>query len=170
MHLLILLAQPVHGAGWLGMSIQDHVPEDWSIKGIKVVGIDADGPASRAGIRAGDVILSVDGTPVDSVALLAKAAREAGAGRPIQMTVLRDGEMLNFNLTVAEAPKYVTLHQRGLEQAEKKNYDQAISAFTKGINLNPKYAEAYKHRANAYMKKKQYDAAIADYTKYIELD
>lgn len=170
MYLLILLAQPVHAAGWLGMSIQDHVPKDWSIKGIKVVGVDADGPASRAGIRAGDVILSVDGTPVESGALLAKAAKESGAGRPIQMTVLRKGEMLNFSLTLATAPPYLTLHQQGLELAEKKNYDEAISAFTKGINLNPKYAEAYKHRGNAYMEKEQYDAAIADYTKYIQLD
>jgi tetratricopeptide (TPR) repeat protein len=170
MHLLFLPAQPVHAAGWLGITIQDHVPEDWSIKGIKVVGVDAEGPASRAGIRAGDVILSVDGTPVESGAGLAKATREAGSGRPVQMTVLREGKMLNFNLALAEAPPHLALHQRGLELGEKKKYDEAISAFTKALSLNPTYAEGYKNRANVYMEKKQYDAAIADYTKYIQLD
>ena len=170
MYLLILLAQPIHAAGWLGMSIQDHVAEDWSIKGIKVVGVDADGPASKAGLKSGDVILSVDGTPVESTAGLAKATREASSGRPVQMTILRKGEMLNFNLTLTEAPQYLALHQQGLELTEKKNHGQAISAFTKALNLNPKYAEAYKHRGNAFMEKKQYDEAISDYTKYIQID
>ncbi|MEO0248338.1 MAG: tetratricopeptide repeat protein [candidate division WOR-3 bacterium] len=170
MHLLILLAQPVHAAGWLGITIQEHVPEDWAIKGIKVVGVDAEGPASRAGIRPGDVILSVDGTPVQSSAELAKAMRGAGSGRSIQMTVFREGRMLNFSLALAEPPLYLTLYQQGLELAEKKRYDEALGAFTKALNLNPKHAETYRSRANVYMEKKQFDAAIADYTKYIEFD
>ncbi|MGD8372790.1 MAG: tetratricopeptide repeat protein, partial [Syntrophobacterales bacterium] len=47
---------------------------------------------------------------------------------------------------------------------------QAIFDFTRAIEINPRYAEAYFNRAGAYVEKDQYDQAISDLTRVIELD
>lgn len=50
--------------------------------GAVVVNIDEDGPAGRAGLRAGDVIVEVDGKPVDNAAdVLQRLARSPGTAR-----------------------------------------------------------------------------------------
>ena len=45
----------------------------------------------------------------------------------------------------------------------------SITDFTRSIELNPDYAEAYFYRGFAYSMKSEIDNAIADYTKAIEL-
>jgi len=50
------------------------------------------------------------------------------------------------------------------------NYEEAVLAFTRAIELNPNYEQAYNGRGTAYAKKGQYDRAIADYSKALELD
>jgi tetratricopeptide (TPR) repeat protein len=57
----------------------------------------------------------------------------------------------------------------GLDLTIQQKFDQAIAAFTKAIELDPKYADAYARRGVAYNWKKENDAAIADFTKAIEL-
>ena len=49
-------------------------------------------------------------------------------------------------------------------------YDQAISEYTKAIELNPKNAMTYYYRGNAYRAKDQYKEAVSDYTKVLELN
>jgi|GEM_PF-864430 len=58
----------------------------------------------------------------------------------------------------------------GNEFYNKGEYDQAISDFTKAIELKPDYALAYCNRGNSRDEKGEYDQAIADYTKAIELN
>ncbi|HNV02693.1 MAG TPA: ATP-binding protein [Vicinamibacterales bacterium] len=57
--------------------------------------------AGRAGVRAGDVLLAIDGQPVDSPADVALAARRAGAATPLTYTLLRLGarEIVEVRLT-----------------------------------------------------------------------
>ena len=58
---------------------------------------------------------------------------------------------------------------RGSAYFKKKNFDAAIADYTKAIDANPKYVEAYGNRGNAYNEKDEYALAIADYNKAIEL-
>jgi len=50
------------------------------------------------------------------------------------------------------------------------NLLKAVAAFGEAIRLNPKNANAYAHRGNAYLDQGDYDKAIADYNKAIRLD
>jgi len=61
-------------------------------------------------------------------------------------------------------------YNRGIEYANKRDYDLAIADYSKAINLNPAYASAYNNRGNVYKNKLQYDRAISDYDKAIKLE
>jgi tetratricopeptide (TPR) repeat protein len=60
--------------------------------------------------------------------------------------------------------------RQGLIYAELGDYGQAITAYTKAIEVAPGYARAYNNRGNAYRKLGDYEQAIADYAEAIELD
>lgn len=49
-------------------------------------------------------------------------------------------------------------------------YNEAITEFSKFIEISPNYAEAYSNRGTAYDEKGNYDQAISDFTKAIELN
>lgn len=57
----------------------------------------------------------------------------------------------------------------GLDLTVQQKFDQAIAAFTKAIELDSKYTDAYNRRAVAYNWKKDNNKAINDWTKAIEL-
>jgi len=59
---------------------------------------------------------------------------------------------------------------RALAWGEKGDYGKTIADYTKAIEINPRYAEAYNNRGLAWGKKDDYDKAIADYTKAIEIN
>ncbi len=58
---------------------------------------------------------------------------------------------------------------RGAAYANSKQYDKAISDYSKAIKLNPEFATSYYNRAIAYTNNGQYDEAISDFNKVIEL-
>ncbi len=74
----------------LGLEVRPLAPEERAQSGLKsgLVVQDADGAAARAGIRSGDVILSVNGTPVKSVEEM--RALVAKAGKHVALLVQRD--------------------------------------------------------------------------------
>jgi tetratricopeptide (TPR) repeat protein len=51
-----------------------------------------------------------------------------------------------------------------------KDPQEKIGFYNQAIELNPKYAEAYNYRGNAYFDKKMYDIALSDYNKAISLN
>ena len=61
-------------------------------------------------------------------------------------------------------------NNRGFTYCEIGQYDQAISDFSKAIEINPRLAHAYNNRGAAYLYKAQYDQAISDLSKAIEID
>jgi serine protease Do len=65
-----------------------------------VTEVEADGPASKAGLRAGDVILKVDGKAVDGGDDLRHAVDTAGSGAELTLTVQRDGRPLDVKVTL----------------------------------------------------------------------
>ncbi len=85
------------GRGRLGVTISD----DSRGSGARITEVNDDTPASRAGLRAGDVIVRVGDQEIQDSQDLSRAIREAPAGR-IRMTVLRHGERRTFEPVLGE--------------------------------------------------------------------
>ena len=61
-------------------------------------------------------------------------------------------------------------YSRGLAHSKKGEYDLAIAAYTRAIELNPELAEAYVNRGGTYNEIGEFDKAIEDLSKAIELN
>jgi serine protease Do len=84
--------------GWLGVGIQNLTPELAEYYGIDredgvmVTQVYNGDPADKAGIKPGDVIISLDGNPVTDSRDLSKGIADTGAGNRAKVTFLRGGE------------------------------------------------------------------------------
>jgi serine protease Do len=72
--------------------------------GILVTSVDADGPAGKAGMKAGDVILKFDGEAIEDGGDLRDAVGAAEGGKEVLVTVQRDGRPLDLRVTLAKPP------------------------------------------------------------------
>jgi serine protease Do len=94
--------------GYLGISIEDVTPANASFfklsqaEGAIVSDVTPDSPASRGGLRNGDVVVGLDGRKVLNSSALQTAVAEDTPGTKITLDVLRDGAKQNLNVTVGE--------------------------------------------------------------------
>jgi S1-C subfamily serine protease len=70
--------------------------------GVLVSSVDADGPAAKAGMRAGDVILKLGTATIAGGDDLREAVSEAEGGKEITVTVQRDGRPVDLKVTLAK--------------------------------------------------------------------
>jgi serine protease Do len=102
-----------HGSvtrGWIGVQIQP-VTKDLAeglglkkAKGALVAEPQENSPASKAGIKAGDVITAVNGQEVDDARDLAKKIGSMAPNSAVKLTVMRDGSEKTVSLTLGELP------------------------------------------------------------------
>src|SRR6476620_9629954 len=76
-------------------------------RGVEVTMVDQDAPAGKAGLKEHDVILSMNGTEVESGAQLRRMIRETPAGRVVTLGVSRDGQPLTLKVQLADRHKSV---------------------------------------------------------------
>jgi len=96
--------------GVLGILIREVTPEDAGVAGMKDIrGAKVDGfnPASgsgaeRAGMQAGDIIITADGQPIDRVSTLQRIIRNHAPGEKVQLEVMRYGQKKSFAVTLTE--------------------------------------------------------------------
>ena len=70
--------------------------------GIYIDGITPGGPAEKAGLRQGDIILTANGRDVTTLDEFTLVRDEAGVGGVLELTVWRNGEAFEANLTLVE--------------------------------------------------------------------
>ena len=91
--------------GRLGLSFQEvsgQLARYFKVEdgGLLVTDVEADGPAGKAGVRAGDVVVKVDGKTVDGADDLRRAIGEAAPGSDVMLTVQREGRPVELKVTL----------------------------------------------------------------------
>jgi len=93
---------------WLGVNVQD-ADEDlvkaYGAKGkggVIVTRISDDGPADKAKLEVGDLILTFDSKPVASVRDLTHVISDTPIGKQVPVSLIRDGHARTFNVTMGE--------------------------------------------------------------------
>jgi serine protease Do len=96
--------------GWLGVHIQtvtEEIADNLGIKdkenrGALVASVTPKGPAEKAGIKGGDVILAFDGKKVNEMRRLPRIVAETQVGKTVDVLVLRQGKTQTVRVTVGE--------------------------------------------------------------------
>ncbi|MEZ9461969.1 Do family serine endopeptidase [Vibrio splendidus] len=108
-----------------------------SSKGAFVSQIVPDSAADKAGLKAGDVIVSINGKRIDTFSELRAKVATLGAGKQIELGVVRDGKNMTFDVTLGESTNSKTqaekLHE-GLAGAELTNTTDSDS--TTGVKVS----------------------------------
>ncbi len=103
-----LLKDGVVRRGWIGVEPRTLTPEIaeslqiGSRQGVLITGVLQDGPASKGGLRPGDVVVDVAGQPVASVAQLLNAVAGLTPGQRATVTVLRGQQHLALGLDIVQ--------------------------------------------------------------------
>ena len=115
-------------------------------RGVLVTGVSEDSPAENAGLKAGDIIVSIDGEKTTSSGQLRSQIGVKGIGDKIEVGVIREGSKLNFSMNIAE-PKATLSDIRGkypqlLDGARFENHPQGKGVVVTGIapNSNAAYS------------------------------
>lgn len=100
--------------GWIGVTIQELTPElahafgaDISADifgGVLVSDVARGGPAHRAGIKRGDIILEFGGKRVKNAAALRNMAAQSKIGSQVEIKLLRQKKEMTVRATIAELP------------------------------------------------------------------
>ncbi len=95
---------------YLGVSVQEVTPAIAKAIGLNVPDgamvseVTPDSPAQKAGIKAGDVITEINGTPIVERNQLRMTVSMMNPGQNVNLKVFRDGQTRNFTTTVSELP------------------------------------------------------------------
>jgi serine protease Do len=103
----------IHGRvvrGYLGISMEDvddelvrqHGLQLSPPRGVYVKGIDSGTPADRSGLSVGDVMLAIDGQPVDLANEVQTRIYSRDPGDGVELTVVRDGEQQLIRVVLGE--------------------------------------------------------------------
>ncbi len=91
--------------GWLGVSVQDLVPEQPAgRRAVLVTDVVRGGPSQRGGLRAGDVVLSVNGERTETSRALVRYVAAIAPGQPVRLSVQREGRSQELTVLVGRRP------------------------------------------------------------------
>ena len=92
--------------GITGSSLTEALAERYNYPvGVYVESVEDDGPAKAAGLVVGDVITEVDGKAVASVDDINLIKNNHSIGDTISLTIYRDGDYINLDVTLEETPE-----------------------------------------------------------------
>ena len=96
--------------GWLGVRIQQVTPDIAESLGLKdatgamVAGVNDDGPADKAKIHNGDIVLKFNGQDVKDMRALPRIVADSDVGKSVPVVLWRDGKEVTVQAVLAEKP------------------------------------------------------------------
>jgi S1-C subfamily serine protease len=99
---LVATGRAVHPMIGVGLDVVRSSQGGGPARGAMVASVQPGGPAERAGLRRGDVIVAVAGSPIQGPAAMVAAVEKSGVGRPLALTVNRNGGLLTLNVIPGE--------------------------------------------------------------------
>lgn len=127
--------------GYLGAMIQD-LNEDLAMsfgfegtEGVLIGDVMKDGPAAKAGLQSGDIVVEFDGTRMKTAGQLRNSVAATEVGSSVKVLVFRDGEELMLDVTVGRLDDSLQWNgsngasDRELGLAVRNLDEEAISAF-----------------------------------------
>ncbi|MEA2118350.1 Do family serine endopeptidase [Halovibrio sp. HP20-50] len=100
--------------GWLGIEAQAlsrELAASFGLRtpqGVIIAGVVNDGPADKAGLEPGDVLLAVDGEPILDARTAMSDIASIPPGTSLPLTIVRSGERMQMTLEVGERPRPVS--------------------------------------------------------------
>jgi len=97
--------------GYIGVEPQDVTPElAQAFKlprkdGAIIAGVMRGGPADKAGVRAGDILVEVEGKAIPNTATMLNVIAQLAPGASSRFTFVRDGKEIDLPITVGKRPR-----------------------------------------------------------------
>jgi serine protease Do len=127
--------------GWLGVRIQQVTPDIAESLGLKgddgalIAGVTTGGPADKAHIQNGDVILTFNGQKLKEMRTLPRVVAETAVDKQVPVEIWRGGHLQTLQVTVAEMPD--DEKQAKAETAHKPAANPATDFSALGLKLSP---------------------------------
>jgi serine protease Do len=129
---------------WLGIRVQTldaRLAQTFGLDaadGVVVTEVVEKSPAARGGIKPGDVIMKFDGSPLDTGASLQWLSSTAGAGRVVDVTVLRGGDKRTLKVKMEKLPdqdfpEIPTLESTSTNPVDEPDFGVEVEALTRSL-------------------------------------
>jgi serine protease Do len=114
--------------GWMGVSIQNLTPDlskSLSIKeteGALISGVEKDSPADKAGLKRGDLVVTLDGKKVIDATSLRNMVAAMAPGTKIDINIFREGKEQTITMTLGE--------YKEIKVSKKTEYNNVLKGIT----------------------------------------
>ena len=140
--------------GWIGIKIQTNTPEIADSLGISanqgvvVSGVTEQGPAQKAGLQAGDIVLSFNRQPIDNTKNLSRLIAETKIGTPAPIEIWRSGQKQTLTVPIELMPEETLLSaakETASDAAETPDNGESLNIIGFTVKeISPELAERYK--------------------------
>ena len=140
--------------GWIGIKIQPNTPEIADSLGISanqgvvVSGVTEQGPAQKAGLQAGDIVLSFNRQPIDNTKNLSRLIAETKISTPAPIEIWRSGQKQTLTVPIELMPEETPLSaakETASDAAETPDNGESLNIIGFTVKeISPELAERYK--------------------------
>ncbi|HUW26775.1 MAG TPA: Do family serine endopeptidase [Gallionella sp.] len=97
--------------GWIGAGVQELTPELaesfklGSAKGLLITEVTRNGPAEKAGVETGDILIAMDGQAINDWNTMLETVTSLPPGKVVELKLLRDGTAIKLSVKIGKRPK-----------------------------------------------------------------
>ena len=134
--------------GWLGASVQDLTPDlaksfgSEKSKGALIADVTRGGPAEKAGIKRGDVIISYQGKDISNASALRNEVATSPVGKAVGLTLWRNGKEVQAILTIGNKEDAIRMRISSIKRRLGADVRSVTSKETEEYGLKSKQGVA----------------------------